>query len=108
VDNATQWRAFWFKAVKNAAATIAVGLFFFSDVILLSQTLGWLKTDVWKPFTIADVLHDWGLIFPYAPGMLGVQKFLNVLLPQPAALVYLLTSGFMIVFILGLNKIAYD
>jgi hypothetical protein len=78
----------WYKALRVVFAILFWGFALGAGGIILNQTLVWLKTAIWVPYTIVETLHDWGFSYPYMPQLLGVQKIIDAILSWPASLGY--------------------
>jgi hypothetical protein len=78
----------WYTVLRVVLSLAFWGFALVAGGILFNQSLVWLKTATWVPYTISENLHDWGFPYPYMPQMLGVQKIVDGILSWPASLGY--------------------
>ena len=92
-----QWLVMlWFKAIWWIALGVTMACLMGTIGIPFSQSMKWLQTAVWEPYTIADLLKALGFPRPDASDMRGVWKFVDWVLALPAIL------GLIIVGAIGL------
>jgi hypothetical protein len=97
------WERFWYGTVKLCAGWIAAGAAIGAAIILYTQAADWLKTAVWKGYSIREALWNLGLPeFFYEPTtqLLGLQKIIDTLLGWPAvALCVFAASAFAFIWL---------
>lgn len=82
----------WYKAIKMASALAGWGFGLVGVVKVFVQIANWLKYAIWQPYTIENVLYDWGVPRPFTPNMLGVQKIIDQILLWPGIFLYILLA----------------
>jgi hypothetical protein len=100
-----QWLVMlWLKAIWWITLGITMACLFGTIGIPFSQSMKWLQTAVWEPYTIADLLKALGLLRPDASDMLGVQKFVDWVLVLPAILGLIIVGGMGFCAVIGISS----
>ena len=98
-----QWLVMlWFKAIWWIALGVTMACLFGTIGIPFSQSIKWLQTAVWEPYTIADLVKALGFPRPDASDMLAVQKFVDWVLPLPAILGLIIVGGMGFCAVIGI------
>jgi hypothetical protein len=92
----------WFRAIWWIALGVTMACLFGTIGIPFSQSMKWLQTAVWEPYTIADLLKALGFTRPDASDMLGVQKFVDWVLALPAILGLIIVGGMGFCAVIGI------
>jgi hypothetical protein len=92
----------WFRAIWWIALGVTMACLFGTIGIPFSQSTKWLRTAVWEPYTIVDLLKALGFTRPDASDMLGVQKFADWVLALPSILGLIIVGGMGFCAVIGI------
>jgi hypothetical protein len=92
----------WSKAIWYITLGVTMACLFGTIGIPFSQSIKWLQTAVWEPYTIADLVKALGFPRPDASDMLAVQKFVDWVLPLPAILGLIIVGGMGFCAVIGI------
>jgi hypothetical protein len=81
----------WWRLVQWAAACAGIIAAICALGIWANQGNVWLKTAIWYPYTVGQVLHDWGVGVRPSP-LLGWQKVVDDVLAWPGTGLYVFVS----------------